>query len=143
MKPELVAPCGMNCQLCIGYFGYTMSGQRRKNTCLGCRSLDSSGKYLSRKNCAFLKAKCPLLKDDKVDHCFECDDFPCQHLQVLDDRYREKYGLSLIENLRCIKRHGMDAFLTWQEGKYRCPDCGGLICLHDQVCYSCREAHKD
>jgi len=30
MQEELVAPCGMNCNVCIGYFGYTMNGNKRK-----------------------------------------------------------------------------------------------------------------
>lgn len=30
MKKELIAPCGMNCALCVSYFGYTMSGKERK-----------------------------------------------------------------------------------------------------------------
>lgn len=43
MKPEetLIAPCGMNCALCIGY-------QRPKNRCPGCNQLENSeGSYLA------------------------------------------------------------------------------------------------
>jgi hypothetical protein len=27
---ELIAPCGMNCGICVAFFGYTMSGNKRK-----------------------------------------------------------------------------------------------------------------
>lgn len=33
MKRELVAPCGMNCRLCVAYV-------RKKNPCPGCRGAD-------------------------------------------------------------------------------------------------------
>ena len=35
IKPELIAPCGMNCSICVAYFGYTMSGKKRKMDCPG------------------------------------------------------------------------------------------------------------
>ena len=31
MIPDLIAPCGMNCRLCLGY-------QREKKHCEGCRN---------------------------------------------------------------------------------------------------------
>ena len=79
MKSELVAPCGMNCAICVGYFGYSMSGTKRKHTCIGCRSRNVEGgeKFLQRKNCAFLKKRCKLLANEKVEFCFECADYPC------------------------------------------------------------------
>ena len=53
IKKELIAPCGMNCAICIGYFGYTMSGDKRKIKCKGC--------IPSGKSCAFIKK---LMKDE-------------------------------------------------------------------------------
>jgi hypothetical protein len=29
---ELIAPCGMNCRICLGYFGYTSTGKKRKGS---------------------------------------------------------------------------------------------------------------
>jgi hypothetical protein len=31
----------------------------------------------------------------------------------------------------------VEKFLKQQEEKYRCPKCGGVICVHDNKCYSC------
>jgi len=129
MKEELIAPCGMNCSLCVSFFGYTMSGGESKRRCPGCRPRD--------KMCTFLKKHCDKLSDQNIEFCFECEDFPCENLEKLDKRYREKYYMSMIDNLVTIKEEGMDHFLKQQEEKYRCPGCGGTICVHTDVCYSC------
>jgi TP53 regulating kinase-like protein len=31
--PELIAPCGMNCGVCVAFFGYTLEGKKRKHVC--------------------------------------------------------------------------------------------------------------
>lgn len=128
-KEELIAPCGMNCRICVSYFGYTLNGKKRKTPCTGCRPKD--------KQCT-LKKKCDRLTNKTAKYCFECEDFPCENLEKLDERYREKYGMSMIENLKFIKGEGIDSFLIQQEEKYKCPECGGLLCVHNGVCYSCK-----
>ncbi|RLF58080.1 MAG: hypothetical protein DRN27_06335 [Thermoplasmata archaeon] len=131
---ELIAPCRMNCRICLGYFGYTTSGKKRKMKCIGCKPRD--------KSCAFLKKYCKKLQKNEVNYCYECSDFPCGQLQKLDKGYRERYAMSMIENLEYIRDNGMDDFLKQQEKKYRCPDCGGVICVHNEICYSCGNSDK-
>lgn len=128
-KPELIAPCGMNCGICLGFFGYTMNDKKRKMECTGCRP--------SGKSCAFIKKHCKKLLKKEVEYCYECKDFPCETLEALDKRYREKYDMSMIENLKFIKKEGMERFLEQQKEKYKCPKCGGVICVHNKKCYSC------
>ena len=130
----LIAPCGMNCRICIGYFGYTMSGNKRKMKCIGCKPRD--------KGCAFLKKYCKKLSKKEIDYCFNCSDFPCSHLERLDKGYQERYNMSMIENLKKIRDNGMDSFLNEQEKKYRCKECGGVICVHNGTCYSCGKQIK-
>ena len=129
MRPELVAPCGNNCATCVAYFGYTMAGKKRKDACLGCRP--------KNKSCAFLKQHCRLLDKGEVEFCYECTDYPCIHLQKLEDRYTSKYHVSIFENLNFIRDHGMEKFLKIQKEKYQCPTCGGIICVHTDRCYTC------
>jgi hypothetical protein len=129
VKPELIAPCGMNCGICIAYYGYRLDGDKRAKPCIGCRP--------SRKNCAFIMKRCKYLPTKAVESCFECRDFPCENLRKLDERYRTKFRMSMIENLEFIKRNGIEQFLKRQKEKYTCPECGGIICVHDGKCYSC------
>ncbi|PNX46085.1 MAG: hypothetical protein BV457_08295 [Thermoplasmata archaeon M9B1D] len=133
---ELIAPCGMNCRICLGYFGYTATGEKRKMRCVGCKP--------TGKSCAHLKKHCKNKMIYEVDYCFECSDFPCKQLQKLDSKYRERYNMSMIENLKYIRDNGMDDFLKQQEKKYRCPECGlGVICVHNGICYSCKSTNDD
>ena len=131
---DLIAACGMNCRICIGYFGYTMSGKKRKMRCIGCKPRD--------KSCAFLKKYCKKLSKNEIDYCYECSDFPCSHLEKLDKLYRERYNMSMIENLEYIRDNGMDSFLKKQKKKYQCPECGGVICVHNGICYSCENYNE-
>jgi hypothetical protein len=119
----------MNCGICAAYFGYTLKDTKRNHPCLGCRS---------RKNlCAFIKKPCTRLSRNQVEYCFECTDFPCENLKKLDRRYREKFAMSMIDNLRFIQINGIDKFLENEKGRWRCPSCGGVVCVHNKKCYSC------
>lgn len=132
MDEELIAPCGMNCQLCSGYLAYKNDVKNkgmRTSYCIGCRPRN--------KNCAFLKKRCNLIQDGKIQYCYECNQFPCERLQHIDNNYRNRYRMSMVENLKYIKENGMQQFLTREEEKWKCPDCGDTICCHNGICYNC------
>ena len=132
---DLIAACGMNCRICLGYFGYTVTGKKRKMKCVGCKPRD--------KSCAFLKKYCKKLSKKEIEYCYECSDFPCTHLKKIDKGYRERYNMSMIENLEYIRDNGMVDFLKQQEKKYKCPECGGVICVHNGICYSCKNSKEE
>ncbi len=135
MSEELIAPCGMNCRICLGFFGYTTSGKKRKMKCIGCKP--------SGKSCAFIKKFCKKLTKKEIKYCYECKDFPCKQLEKLDKRYREKYNMSMVDNLKYIKENGIENFLQAQLEKYRCPKCQAIICVHNGICYSCNGLNKN
>lgn len=68
-------------------------------------------------------------KDKKGDY-YNCENLPCKRLKNLNKRYREKYGMSMIENLRFIKNYGIDKFLEQQSEKYIIKE--GIFCVHDK-----------
>jgi hypothetical protein len=132
VEERLVAPCGMNCAVCSGYLAgkYDVKSRGiRMPYCVGCRPRD--------KKCAFLKKKCDLLLNGKVEYCYECPDFPCKRLEHIDNRYRKLFRTSFIENLRLIEKDGMSEFLKAQTRKWQCPKCGEMICCHNGICYNC------
>ena len=132
MEESLVAPCGMNCNICAAYLAVThdvKSKGIRMMYCVGCRPRN--------KACAFLKKKCDLLRKDEVRYCFECKDFPCEPLSAIDARYRKQFRMSEIENLQRIRDEGIEAFLMAEEEKWRCPNCGGVISCHNGICFDC------
>jgi len=45
--------------------------------------------------------------------------------------------MSMIENLEFIKKYGIGRFLEEEAVKWRCPECGGVICCHNGICFNC------
>ena len=123
----LIAPCGMNCAICMAYL-------REKNKCPGCRGTDIN-KPLTRVKCKI--KNCVTFKNGNSKYCFQCGTFPCDKLEHLDKRYRTKYGMSMIENLENIKRSGIRRFVKSEKGRWACVECGGTICIHNGHCYTC------
>ena len=131
LDAKLIAPCGIYCGACIAFFGYTVSGKKRKHPCNGCWSRE--------RPCAFIQKKCKKVASKQIQYCFECNDFPCGTLKTLDNRYTEKYGFSLVANLKYIQKKGVDEFLKYEQDRWKCPTCGGVICVHNNTCYACNQ----
>ena len=134
---ELIAPCGMNCALCKGYIAYTHGVPRVRGKVTYC-----AGCLPRAKNC-YIKRGCKKLSKHQIQSCHQCDTMPCKNLGHLDNRYRERYGMSMVESLKIIKANGMDEFLKSQEETYRYPSCGDLVCVHDGKCYSCNYTRQN
>ncbi len=128
---NLIAPCGANCAICVAFFGYRLDDEKRKHACPGCRLRPSL--------CAFIKKRCEKLSTNQIEYCFECTDFPCQRLKTLDKRYRNKYGMGMIENLTNIKANGIKWFLREERERWKCASCGGIVCVHNRKCYTCNQ----
>ncbi|HPR41485.1 MAG TPA: DUF3795 domain-containing protein [Candidatus Methanofastidiosa archaeon] len=127
MRSELIAPCGMNCNICKYYY-------RKKMQCPGCRAEDEK-KLEGCRNCIVIN--CEELKKNDSEFCFDCPKLPCRRIKALDKRYSTKYHMSMLENLRCIKEEGMDSFLKKEEQKWKCPRCGGIVTCHGGKCLQC------
>jgi len=74
---------------------------------------------------------------NEVQLCSDCYEFPCGRLKRLDEKYKARYDMSMIDNLNFIMNHGMNKFLDSQAEKYRCPTCGETLCVHTSRCYRC------
>ena len=127
LTSSLIAPCGMNCRLCRAYI-------RKKNACPGCRGDD----HLKTKTRALCRIKtCEMLKAADLKYCFDCAIYPCDRLNHLDTRYRTKYGMSMIDNLKSIKQAGIRNFMKQEMSSRACSKCGELICVHEKSCIIC------
>jgi len=126
----MIAPCGMNCVLCMGY----LRDLREKNHCLGCH--DDAANL--PKSCAMcIIRNCVEFSTGEKSFCYECAKFPCLRLRQLDKRYRTKYGMSMIANLESIQEIGLEAFVAHERDRWKCPECGGVICVHRTNCIFC------
>ena len=130
ISEQLIAPCGMNCAICSRYLAYI--NNLKRSQCVGCRP--------SKERCTYLFDKCTGVNSTSQDNavfCFECDQYPCKHIDRMDDRYRKNYMMSVKDNLDFIKKRGVGKFIDEQYKKYRCPQCGGLISIHNKKCFQC------
>jgi hypothetical protein len=131
MNYKSIAPCGLICDLCLGY-------QREKNTCVGCNN-EGNKPY----HCTKCSIKlCPEKKGNSSLLCNECSNYPCRRLKDLDKRYRLKHGESLIENFKNIKGNGFNVFIAEEKKKWECPHCGKLLCAHKEKCVHCGGINK-
>jgi hypothetical protein len=128
-KIVMIAPCGINCSLCLVYL-------RRKNRCEGCRATNKKHHETCRiKNCE-------KLRQTDSGFCYECPGYPCARLKQLEKRYRARYNVFIFGNFKTIEESGAVEFLRQQEEKYLCPECGGTICMHRNFCLDCEEKRK-
>lgn len=125
--PMVIAPCGINCSLCQAYI-------RERRPCPGCRGGDSN-KSNSCLTCSIMN--CMKLATGNYQFCFSCANFPCVELRKLDRRYRTRYGLSTIANLRRIQDVGVRRFADEEDVKWTCPECGSRLCMHKPQCANC------
>ena len=130
--PDLIAPCGMNCGICKSYLAYSRGVPYEKGKishCMGC--------LVRNKNCTFIKRNCAKIRKKQIRFCNECENMPCKQLAKIDEYYRARYGMSMVENQKMIREKGIDKFLKSQAKKYRCPKCDDIISVHDGKCYTC------
>jgi len=132
MDAQLIAPCGMNCGICMAFL-------RKKNRCNGCQ--DDKG-YNSKSRLSCIIKNCEELQKTDLNFCYECSKFPCTRLKALDKRYRLKYNMSIIENLKNIERIGLDQFIMDESERWKCETCGRTICVHRGYCLICNEKHN-
>lgn len=127
---EMFAPCGMNCMVCFVHC-------KPKAACGGCMGSDE-GKPGHCRNC--VRTACAVEKG--LTYCYECGEFPCRRMKDLDRSYRKRYGVSLIEQADFVKENGIDAFMEEERKRYMCPDCGGVITVHDKWCSECKSVQE-
>jgi len=130
--PAMIAPCGMNCAICIGYL-------RERNPCPGCGGSDDR----KPRHCVICRIKnCPELEATDNAFGFECSKFPCARLRRLDNRYRTKYRMSMIDNLQRIRELGLDGYIDREKERWKCPECGGIVCVHRDDCLTCSSSTR-
>ena len=123
MDPKLIAPCGMNCSLCMAYL-------REKNRCNGCKEADKN----RPKTRVFCRIR--ICKKRKGKYCFKCKEYPCKRLKQLDKRYRTKYGMSEIKNLEFINKNGIKQFIKNEEKRW--VKRNKIFCIHKKEYFDIR-----
>jgi len=129
---KLIAPCGVNCGICIAYL-------REKNKCCSCMNSGTN----KPNHCSKCTIKfCDEHNNSDFIYCYECIKFPCARIKKLDKRYIQNYKLSLIENSNFISQHGAEEFLNCENEKWNCKNCGEVLSVHRSFCLSCKMEYR-
>jgi hypothetical protein len=126
MDNKSLAPCGVICDLCLGF-------QRIKNKCVGCNNEGPKPYHCtvcSIKQCKEKNGNYEML-------CSECKKFPCRKIKDLNKRYIIKYGEDLILNFKECKEDGIISFIESKKEYWKCKKCGELLCVHRELCMNC------
>lgn len=126
IAPAFFAPCGMNCMVCYKHCDV-------KKPCAGCLAGDDG----KPEHCRKCRIK-DCIQEKGLTFCFECGAFPCKRIKSLEKSYNKRYGASLVQNSLFVKANGLTAFMEQQLETYTCPNCGGVVSLHDAECSECR-----
>jgi hypothetical protein len=127
MPVSTVAPCGLICDLCMGF-------QREKNKCSGCTAQGIKPSHCAK--CSILN--CPEKGGDSAKPCSACSKYPCKRLKALEKRYSTNYGESLMDNFNQIDAKGLNKFLLDAEKVWSCSECGELLTVHRPQCLHCK-----
>lgn len=141
-KNDLAAPCGLYCGVCGIYIATREDNAHFKEKlahiyaskpedliCDGC---------MSERVFTYCRI-CPIkscVKEKKIEGCFECNDFPCPHI----DNFPIPVGRKVI--LRSVPRWrevGTEQWISEEENRYNCPRCGRANIRGARRCQGCKE----
>jgi hypothetical protein len=76
-------------------------------------------------------------REKGFDFCHQCPDLPCWRVTEFMQEEEYPYHLGVLKNLDVIRQQGLDAWLSAQDNRWRCPACGTKFAWQDEVCRKC------
>ena len=119
---QMTAPCGLDCFNCPVYLAREDEGLRTKisqnmgipaeqASCQGCRNEKGTiPSFNMTEPCSVYKCT----EEKGIDFCYDCSDFPCDHLHPYADKASLLPHNTKVFNLCLIKKMGLEA---WAETK--------------------------
>jgi hypothetical protein len=133
---DLVGRCGLYCGHCSIHRAYKDSRKLQEEiakrygclpedvVCDGCQAVDGYCWCIESKwgsNCKI--AKC--LETKNLKYCHECLEYPqCTSFNEFAEDNLKNIGVDVRENLRKIKEEKIENWLSEQDKKWRCRNCG-------------------
>lgn len=149
LKNEFLAHCGLYCGVCGVYYA-----TRDDNEKFLTRLLEMyQQKIPGLKGVSIEDLKCNGCLSDRVSlfcrtcsikacneekgysGCHQCDDFPCEHIEKFPVPIGKKVILRAIPYWR---EHGTEKWVTDEEARYHCPECGHKVFRGAKRCNQCK-----
>lgn len=139
---ELLSPCGLYCGVCGILIAHRENNEKFKEKlsavygvtidqikCKGCMS-DEVFMYCQIcpiKSCA---------KDREYEGCYECNDFPCEHINNFSFPVGKKVMLRAIPRWREL---GTESWIEEEKQRYTCPNCENELFRGAKRCRNCKQ----
>jgi hypothetical protein len=95
--------------------------------CEGCRNAEGTISFLGdQRPCSIFSCN----KEKKITYCFECADFPCDHLHPYADKATERPHNTKVFNLCLIKKMGVDQWANDKALKVKQTYFNGILRVH-------------
>jgi hypothetical protein len=131
--------CGLYCGACgvihavekgtLDAFAAKWNSTAEKMECHGCKS-DHLAEFAE--NCKI--RKCALERGHEF--CIECEDFQCERFMDFLDAQAAHPRIHF-NNLERIEEAGVETWLTEQDKRWRCSNCGGKFHFDQATCIQC------
>jgi hypothetical protein len=155
INPDFIAPCGLYCGVCAVYLAYRDNNLKFKERLAGMYRGGVAGKGAlpNSENLTAEDIKCRgCLSDERFLHCRQCEiracaqakgytgchqcaEFPCDHIENFPMTVGKKVILRAIPYWREV---GTEKWITDEEARYVCPQCGNRLFRGVVVCNQCK-----
>lgn len=136
--------CGLYCGACDVLMAYKngyedkiapyLNMEPSQIKCHGCKT---DTLFINCQNCKI--RNCAINK--KVEHCIDCDDYPCNLYNELLQDFSNKNNLPHLKiipkNLLTIKNVGVNLWLVEQDKQWKCPECQTSFSWYSPNCTKC------
>ncbi|MBU3914060.1 DUF3795 domain-containing protein [bacterium] len=144
-QKELISPCGLYCGNCAILLADRDNNQKLKEKlapvygvkpedlhCQGCMSQDEDKIFAYCKICPIKSCA----KEKGFEGCYQCDDFPCAHVNDFSIPVGKKVILRAVPQW---KKLGTKEWVKQEEERYHCPKCGNKLFRGARRCNQCKE----
>lgn len=135
---QMTSPCGLDCFNCPAYLANEDLNLRvsisdrlhiplEMATCNGCRSAQGMISFLGdSKPCEVFQCT----SNKSIRYCYECADFPCDHLHPYADKASIRPHNTKLFNLCLIKKMGIDKWAKDKSLKVKQTYFNGKLVVH-------------
>lgn len=155
INPDFISPCGLYCGVCAVYIATRDNNHKLKERLANLYKGKAPGKgalsnseHLSAEtvhcggclsNDLFMHCQqCEIracATDKGSQGCHECNDFPCQHIDMFPMTVGRKVILRAVPYRR---EFGTEKWVQAEEARYICPKCGNKVFRGVMKCNQCK-----
>ena len=136
-KVHLAAACGTYCGACPSYNARHSEDAaiERPNPWGDCDGCLAGGMLAA--HCQTCNIRLCALDKPNVTRCCDCDELPCSRITNLINLGSYPHRQEYLPNLALIVQMGVEEWVTYEEARWRCPECGLPMLWYDTECARC------